>query len=48
MAARKYLQRQKANEKLELRRSEMGLPVHELDTIFHTVTEADVLAAGRG
>ena len=41
------MQRQKANEKLEIRRSEMEMPITELDTIFHTVTEADVLAANK-
>lgn len=45
MAARKYLQRQKANENLELRRGQMTLPVDALDAVFHTITEADVMAA---
>jgi len=45
MAAQKYVNRQKAYKKLDIRRSEMEIPVNELDTIFHTVTEADILAA---
>eukprot|EP00112_Aurelia_sp_Birch-Aquarium-sp1_P013661 Seg2908.2 transcript_id=Seg2908.2/GoldUCD/mRNA.D3Y31 product="Ribosome biogenesis protein BRX1" protein_id=Seg2908.2/GoldUCD/D3Y31 len=44
-ASYKYVNRQVAQEKLEKRRSEMELPIDELDTVFHTITEADVIAA---